>query len=64
MKTASGFEIYHNTLSACLDEIESYVTKNGYEIGDYFPLVNHIHYGKTERTELEILKRPSADGLG
>jgi len=56
MKTASGFEIYHNTLSACLDEIESYVTKNGYEIGDYFPLINHVHYGKTERTELEILK--------
>lgn len=56
MKTASGFEIYHNTLSACLDEIESYVTKNGYEIGDYFPLINHIHYGKTERTELELFK--------
>ena len=56
MKTASGYEIYHNTLSACLDEIESYVTKKGYEIGEYFPLINHIHYGKTERTELELFK--------
>ena len=56
MKSSSGYEIYHNTLSSCLDEIEDYVKSKGYQIGDYFPLVNHVHYGKTERTELEMLK--------
>lgn len=56
MKSSSGYEIYHNTLSSCLDEIEDYVKSKGYQVGDYFPLVNHVHYGKTERTELEMLK--------
>jgi hypothetical protein len=56
MKSSSGYEIYHNTLSACLDEIESYVTSKGYTLGDYFPLINHISYGSTERTQLEMLK--------
>lgn len=56
MKSSSGYEIYHNTLSACLDEIENYVTSKGYALGDYFPLINHISYGSTERTQLEMLK--------
>jgi DNA repair protein RadC len=56
MKTASGYEIYHNTLSSCLDEIERYVQSKGYELGNYFPEVNHVSYGQTERTKLELLK--------
>lgn len=56
MKSSSGYEIYHNTLSGCLNEIENYVTSKGYTIGDYFPLINHIPYGATERTQLEMLK--------
>ena len=56
MKSSSGYEIYHNTLSSCLDEIEDYVKSKGYQFGDYFPLVNHISYGQTERTQLEMIK--------
>lgn len=56
MKSSSGYEIYHNTLSACLDEVERYVQSKGYQVGDYFPLINHISYGQTERTQLEMLK--------
>jgi DNA repair protein RadC len=56
MKASSGYEIYHNTLSSCLDEIEKYVQSKGYEVGDYFPELNHVSYGQTERTKLELLK--------
>jgi DNA repair protein RadC len=56
MKASSGYEIYHNTLSSCLDEIERYVQSKGYELGDYFPEVNHVSYGQTERTKLELVK--------
>ena len=56
MKSSSGYEIYHNTLSGCLNEIENYVTSKGYTIGDYFPEINHVSYGTTERTQLEMLK--------
>jgi GNAT superfamily N-acetyltransferase len=56
MKSSSGYEIYHNTLSACLEEVERYVQSKGYELGDYFPVVNHVAYGQTERTSLEMLK--------
>lgn len=56
MKSASGYEIYHNTLSSVLDEIERYVQFKGYEVGDYFPEINHVSYGTTERTQLEMLK--------
>jgi hypothetical protein len=56
MKSSSGYEIYHNTLSACLEEVERYVQSKGYEVGDYFPVVNHVSYGHTERTSLEMLK--------
>lgn len=56
MKSSSGYEIYHNTLSSCLDEIENYVQSKGYQVGDYFPLVNHVAYGQTERTQLEMIK--------
>lgn len=56
MKSSSGYEIYHNTLSSVLDEIERYVQSKGYEVGDYFPEINHVSYGTTERTQLEMLK--------
>ena len=56
MKSSSGYEIYHNTLSSVLDEVERYVQSKGYEVGDYFPLINHVSYGSTERTQLEMLK--------
>jgi hypothetical protein len=56
MKSSSGYEIYHNTLSSCLDEIERYVESKGYTIGDYFPEVNHVSYGTTARTSVEMLK--------
>lgn len=56
MKSSSGYEIYHNTLSSVLDEVERYVQSKGYEVGDYFPLINHVAYGTTERTQLEMLK--------
>lgn len=56
MKSSSGYELYHNTLSGCLDEVERYVQSKGYEAGDYFPVINHIAYGQTERTHLELLK--------
>ena len=56
MKSSSGYEIYHNTLSSVLDEVERYVQSKGYEVGDYFPLINHVSYGTTEKTDLEMLK--------
>jgi GNAT superfamily N-acetyltransferase len=56
MKSSSGYEIYHNTLSSCLDEIERYVESKGYTLGDYFPEVNHVSYGTTARTSVEMLK--------
>jgi hypothetical protein len=56
MKSSSGYEIYHNTLSSCLDEIERYVESKGYALGDYFPEVNHVSYGTTARTSVEMLK--------
>lgn len=56
MKSSSGYEIYHNTLSSVLDEVERYVQTKGYEVGDYFPEINHVSYGTTERTQLEMLK--------
>ena len=56
MKSSSGYEIYHNTLSSVLDEVERYVQSKGYEVGDYFPEINHVSYGTTERTQLEMLK--------
>jgi hypothetical protein len=56
MKSSSGYEIYHSTLSSVLDEIERYVQSKGYEVGDYFPLINHVSYGTTEKTDLELLK--------
>jgi DNA repair protein RadC len=56
MKSSSGYEIYHNTLSSCLNEVESLVESKGYQVGDYFPLVNHVAYGQTERTQLEMIK--------
>jgi hypothetical protein len=56
MKSSSGYEIYHNTLSSVLDEIERYVQSKGYEVGDYFPLINHVSYGTTEKADLELLK--------
>lgn len=56
MKSSSGYEIYHNTLSSVLDEVERYVQSKGYEVGDYFPEINHVSYGTTERTQMEMLK--------
>lgn len=56
MKSSSGYEIYHNTLSSCLDEVENYIQSKGYQVGDYFPLINHVAYGHTERTQVEMIK--------
>lgn len=54
------FEIYHDTLSSALEEVEDYAKKNGYDIiGDYFPdvKVGGINYGETKRFSLPVNKQ-------
>ncbi len=54
-----SFEIYHETLSSALDEIEKWAKANGYDLsGDYFPdpKVGGINYGETKRFSRPMYK--------
>ena len=60
-ESKSDFEIYHKTLSSCLDEINLFLQKRGFDtlefnIGD----IQHVNYGSTERfnKELTINNKP------
>ena len=53
------YEIYHETLSSALKEVEDWAKNNGYEIkGDYFPdvKVGGINYGETKRFSIPVIK--------
>jgi hypothetical protein len=52
----NNYEIYHETLARVIDEIENYAKNNGYEVGEYFPKIQHVAYGTSFRTMLELLK--------
>jgi len=45
----TGYDIYHNTLAATLDEINDYARRNGYMLGEFSREVGHISYGTTWR---------------
>lgn len=51
-----NYEIYHETLSSVLEEVEKYAKSQVYKIGEYFPLINHINYGQTAKTKLSLLR--------
>jgi len=55
--SSSGFEIYHNTLSEALSEVEEFLSKKGYGIDDeqLFQFgVGGIPYGQTKRKSFEL----------
>ena len=52
----TGYKIYHRTLASTLTEIEEFAKSKGYEVGEYFPVINHVGYGNTERTTLSLSK--------
>jgi hypothetical protein len=55
--SSSDFEIYHNTLSEALSEVEEFLSKKGYEINDeqLFQFgVGGITYGQTKRNSFEL----------
>ena len=44
------YEIYHNTLSSCLDEVSNYAIKRGYDSIEFeMSDVQHVAYGRTEK---------------
>jgi antirestriction protein len=49
MTKKTGYDIYHNTLAATLDEINDYARRNGYTLGEFSREVGHISYGTTWR---------------
>ena len=56
--SATGFEIYHQTLSSALVEAETFAKNKGYQLGDYFPdiRIGGVSYEETKRTQLELLR--------
>jgi hypothetical protein len=45
-----GFSIYHQSLGKTLDEVEDFVRRNGYTLGEFSRRIEHINYGTTWRS--------------
>ena len=44
-----GYDLYHETLAATLDEVEDFARRNDYTLGEYDKTIQHVAYGTTWR---------------